>query len=256
MLRDRRYLGWTLAGTVLLAGCGPYEARLHESIAKGGRTAAASGGAAGTNSVTAVAAQVDPTKVHPGPYTIAAAGSNTATGVTIYLPKEFVAGGAAVFNNTPNLGGDSVTPAGAEMVSVMSYYYQDTSGKKYPAVIAFSRLPNNKVADAAQRTAAETTLAATLGNPPPAFADFPTSGGGTWRKATHNAPISYPVNDINGAKEPVASRIDTYVLMTTNEELRIQVMAPATVINTFDFFGEAEAGIKAMTAGPPAKTGT
>jgi hypothetical protein len=234
MRRDWRLLGGLLTAAVLCCGCGPYEARLQESIKSAGQPAAGA-------------------LIHTAPYPIYPAGTTTPSGVTIYLPKEFVVNDMAAFSNTAAVG-DLVPPAGAEMVSMMALFVADASGKKYPETITFCRLPNSKTADAAARTAAETAFLSSLGaNPPPTLTDFPTAGGGTWRKTTYKATINLPVNDLNGAKEPVTCRVDTYLLMTTNEELRIQVIAPESA-NAF--FAAAEAGLKTMTAAQPAKTGT
>jgi hypothetical protein len=252
MLQIRRYYHGLWVAALLLSGCGPYEARLQETIARGGRPGAAPTGAANPAQV-----QIDATKNHNAPYPIYPAGSTTASGVTIYLPKEYVVNGQAASANSAALGTVPIIPAGAEMASVMSLYYDDVNTrKKFPTIIAFCRLPNNKAADAAARTAAEAALIASLGaNPPPTFVDFPTPSG-NWRKLTYYPSLNLPAGDANGVAEAVPSRVDLYVQMTTNEELRIQIIAPNSVVNAFDFFGEAEAGLKAMTATTPAKTGT
>lgn len=247
-------LALTLAGTV---GCGNYEARMQQRIGelKSGRAVVPGAPAA----AGAIQPASDP-RLFASPYTIYDS-AGTKTGVTIYLPKEFVnADGSANFSNTEMLGNVRLTPPGNQ-TSLMTYFYADTSGKKLPAIIAFSRLPGGKAANAEQRAAAEgSVIAAALkvaaaGSPAPTMSDFPTASG-NWRKMTYNQRSRFPVGDANGAQEEMDSRIDSYLLMTTEEGVMIQVTAPTSVTNTFDFFGAVEAGLKLMQAGPPTVTGS
>jgi hypothetical protein len=259
MRLDRAAKAGLALAMAMMVGCGgaAYEARMQKTVGdlKSGRIPAV-----GTASTTAAPAPTSDARLFASPYTIYDS-AGTKTGVTIYLPKEFVnADGSANFTNTDTLGGVRLTQPGTQ-TSIMAHYYADASGKKYPAVITFSYLPAGKTASAEQRATAEAGMlaaasqAATPGSPPPVMSDFPTASG-KWRKFTYNQKSNVPVGDQNGAKEQVDSRVDTYVLMTTNEGAMFQVTAPMSVTTTFDFFGAVEAGLRAMQAGPPTVTGT
>jgi hypothetical protein len=142
-----------------------------------------------------------------------------------------------------------------DMIACMTLFYADTSGKSLPAMIWFGRNVTIKHPDAAARAKHEAEIIAAAGGGV-AFTDFPTSAG-NWRRLTQSQNLTMPVGDARlGPKEMFPSRTDTYVLMTTNETLTIIAAAPSSVTNTFDFFGEVEVGLRAMTAGPPALTGT
>jgi hypothetical protein len=246
----------------MMVGCGgaAYEARMQKTVGdlKSGRVAAV-----GTAGTAAAPAPTSDARLFASPYTIYDS-AGTKTGVTIYLPKEFVnADGSANFTNSDTFGGQRLTEPGVQ-TSIMAYYYADPSGKKYPAIITFSRLPRpagappgtaeqNKAVEAAALAAASQGMAP--GSPPLAMSDFPTASG-NWRKLTSNKPLAVPVGDQNGAKELVDCRTDQYSLMTTEERVIFNVTAPTSVTNTFDFFGAVEAGLRAMQAGPPTVTGT
>lgn len=248
-----------LVGCVV--GCGGYEARLQQRIQSlGPRKGTPNAVPDPTTTPAAVTPQttVDG-RLFASPYTIYDS-AGTKTGVTLYLPKEFVnADGSANFTNTETLGAARLTPPGAQ-TSVMTYFYADTSGKKLPAIITFFRMPAGAVQNADDRARAEgAMLAAAQKVAAPGsnlvMESFPTAGLAL-RKFTYNQRSKFPVGDINAATEDFDSRIDTYALMTTGEGVVIQITAPTSVSNTFDFFGAAEAGLRLMIAGPPTVTGT
>ena len=239
--------GCLLAILLMITGCGgTYDKRLQQRMVdlKGGKVVSGAAPIAAPNAV-------DP-RLYAGQYEITLA-NGERTGVKLNLPKEFVnADGSANFMVAAAFPGINQVP-GAQSVATV-HFYNDTSGKKLPVVIHYMRDPQSKSNTAQDRQKIEGEQF--KGLPPIAFADFPAAIGNLRRaEFPKGGKPKFPVGDLNGPQEAMDGQMVFYYIFTAQETIGIAVSAPASVSNTFDFFGAMEASMKGLQGGPPGVTG-
>lgn len=221
-----------------LAGCGgTYASRMEKNAAdlKAGRRQPGGG---------AVASGVSPL-LYAGVYEIVNTQSQP-TGIKINLPKSFLdPSGTPLFTINANVG-DLVEAVQGE-TTLMVWYYPDPNGKRMPAILSYSRVP----AQPNDPAKADALLTAGF-DAPPSITEF-TSPAGKWRKTSVDIEMNLPSESISGAQVSVPARNDRYVLMTSNENILIQAIAPTTVAD--NFFSAVEAAVRTVQVGPPAVTG-
>jgi hypothetical protein len=168
------------------------------------------------------------------------------TGITINLPRTFVGvDGTPQFTIERNSNELVLAPQGD--TTLMVWFYPDPSGKKLPAILAYTRVP----AAPNDQAKADALLTAGL-DPPPSISEF-TTAAGKWRKISVDVTMNLPAETMSGATSPVAGRNDRYVLMTSNENIMFQAIA--STFNPEAFFESVEAAVKTVQLGPPAVTG-